>query len=109
MEQYRQGDVFIEKAEAGEVRLPETAKDLRTAHGEIILAYGEVTGHAHRIDEPNFVDHYQVTDNFTYLKVYEPVSLRHEEHAPIELAPGEYIVRLQREYSPRDMSRPVAD
>jgi hypothetical protein len=35
-----------------------------------------------------------------YLELIEPGELRHEEHAPITLAPGKYRVIRQREYQP---------
>ena len=38
----------------------------------------------------------------------EAVRLLHEEHAPIDLPAGSYIVRIQREYSPEAL-RNVAD
>ena len=51
------------------------------------------------------------TDRFggiAYLGVTETVTLRHEEHAPIDLPAGPYKVTRQREYDPHG-SRYVAD
>lgn len=44
--QYRHGDVYLREAV-----IPITAKKTKRDHGHVVLAYGEVTGHAHRIKE----------------------------------------------------------
>lgn len=109
--QVRQGDVFIQRIET---KIPATAKEVKPDGGRTILAYGEVTGHAHalpskaklfRLDaEPN-----SGTSPDAYLVVEgESMFLRHEEHAPIELKPGNYKVTIQRTYSPEEI-RNVAD
>ena len=41
----RQGDVLLFRVS----ELPKGAKDVTPKNGDVILAYGEVTGHAHRI------------------------------------------------------------
>jgi hypothetical protein len=111
MEQYRQGDVFIERIESlptGLSRLQEPGE------GVFILAHGEVTGHAHRIEATEevmfFKDRARRT-RFNYLRILpgQAVALRHEEHAPIVIPPGDYVVRRQREYVPRQKPRLVAD
>ena len=43
--QYRQGDVLLIPTDA----IPEKAKRVTRDAGRIVLAYGEVTGHAHAI------------------------------------------------------------
>ena len=44
-----------------------------------------------------------------FLEIREAmVALQHDEHATINLPPGSYIVRRQREYSPEEIRR-VAD
>lgn len=91
--QYRQGDVLIEEVAA----LKCTNVVPRDA-GRIILAYGEVTGHAHAIMEP---DALLYDDNEgLYLKADGTVTLRHEEHGPVTIPQGFYRVTRQREYSP---------
>jgi hypothetical protein len=101
----RQGDVLLEmidRAELGDA-LP---RDV----GRIVLAYGEVTGHAHAIHEDSatlFRGRSANTDVF--LQVLAPVSLRHEEHSKIELPPGLYRVRRQREWSDDNEPIQVAD
>jgi len=96
---YRQGDVLI-------MRVDESPDDFgeRTAvqrdEGRIVLAYGEVTGHAHAIAD----DHatlWLLPDDDRLLTVEgADVALRHEEHATIVIPPGTYRVRRQREYVP---------
>jgi hypothetical protein len=110
----RQGDVLLlrlseEEQEIGE---PEILKD--RDQGDIILAYGEVTGHAHRISAEN-AEKYEVrlaTGIEEYLRVVEeggPVSLNHEEHATITLAPAVYAILHQEEYRPGEVPVYVRD
>jgi hypothetical protein len=100
---YRQGDVLIVACDRVEV-----AKQVEREGGRIVLAHGEVTGHAHAIssmDATLFMD--EATLN-RYLDVRAPVTLDHEEHGRIELPSGFYEVRRQREYRPEGL-RQVAD
>ena len=103
---YRQGDVLIERIDA----LPKELKKVAREGGRVILAHGEVTGHAHAIAAPN-ADLYSAVDagDVTFLEIREAeVALQHDEHATITLAPGSYRVTRQREYSPEEIRR-VAD
>lgn len=105
--QIRQGDVFVEALD-GEI--PAMAKAVKPDAGRTILAYGEVTGHAHAMPGAK-AKLFRVADESTmtsYLTVKETVALQHEEHAPIEIPPGNYRVNVQREYSPEAI-RQVAD
>lgn len=120
MEQYRQGDVFIERIDGGEivdnrlyvegdVRNRIDLTEVPADKGRVILAYGEVTGHAHALDA-------QTTKLFgvkewvdRILLVAKTTALMHEEHAPITLAPGIYRIRQQREYVPGRVPQNVAD
>lgn len=90
---FRQGDVLLVAVEA----LPEQAQP-EPRGGRIILAEGEVTGHAHAVEEHD-------ARTFThegerYLLTKSKAQLIHEEHAPIEVPPGAYRVVIQREYEP---------
>lgn len=59
-----------------------------------ILAFGELTGHTHRIVDPeNACSVYKILDKL-YVETLKPVTLRHEEHAPIVIAPGLHEVRI---------------
>ena len=102
--QYRQGDVFIESIKA----VPATAKPVKRK-GDVILAYGEVTGHAHRIAAPlDAVDVLQEAERII-LNVHSPVTITHEEHGPVTLQPGVYASYVQREYDPLEAERRVVD
>ena len=93
MKAYRQGDVSIMAVDS----VPKQARKLK---GELVLAHGEVTGHAHRIVEGRaFL--YQVAAGLLYLRVLsEFAKLYHEEHEDIVLPKGEYEIRRQREFDP---------
>jgi hypothetical protein len=90
---WRHGDIMIERTEA----IPEYAKRLQ----HVTLAYGEVTGHSHRIEAPEKAVLWQIQGGDQYLKITQTTRIIHEEHHPITLEPGLYRVWHQREYTPR--------
>ena len=113
---YRQGDVIIipvTKAKPG--------RPVKRDRGRIVLAYGEVTGHAHAIAHRS-AELFELAEDRTKdgddvwaraarilrISAKAGVELRHEEHATIRLPPGDYEVRRQREYAPDEL-RMVAD
>lgn len=100
---YRQGDVLVVRVAA----VPAEATEARREHGRIILAHGEVTGHAHAIVSPDAAP-FMTPEGELYIVVDEVSELLHEEHAPITLEPGAYKVVRQREYLPEEI-RNVAD
>lgn len=113
---FRQGDVLLELVKA----LPKGAKDI-TPTDRIVLAHGEVTGHAHAVypevvptprasAKPRTKMPAKLWDAGAerFLQVVEKTALKHEEHAPVPLEPGIYKVTTQREYSPEEI-RKVAD
>lgn len=108
----RQGDVLVRPTKK---RPTEAAKRI-TDNGRVILAYGEVTGHAHEVigvetDNPDPVpamELFEEPDGSRLLVIKREALLRHEEHGLIALAPGGYEVIRQREYSPEAI-RNVAD
>ena len=120
----RQGDVLVRPTH----RHVSPAATPISDNGRVILAYGEVTGHAHEVvdsrvqvaeeiaDRPTVTDPdpvpnqqlFEEPDGTRLLVVKGPAVLRHEEHGPISLAPGTYEVRRQVEYAP-DAIRNVAD
>jgi hypothetical protein len=66
----------------------------------LTLAEGEVTGHRHRISQGK-AELYQ-HGIILYLKVLSPTALlTHEEHNPITIPQGNWMVRIQREYEPK--------
>lgn len=106
----RQGDVVLYKIDDMK---PEEIQGKTVPHGgQIILAHGEVTGHAHRI---NVKDHksnilWELNDNkdMKILQLSKPATLTHEEHHNIQLPPGTYRVFQKKEYTPTGW-RTVAD
>lgn len=100
---WRQGDVFIiEQAE-----MPDGG-DLIPYRGQIVLAYGEVTGHSHTIEvvNPTAIKWINVGEK-RYLKTDVPVVIKHQEHDPISLPAGTFEVRIQREYTPQEIRRVI--
>jgi len=106
---FRQGDVLLQLVS----NLPAGVKDV-TPDGRIVLAHGEITGHAHALYEPLTksapAGKARLWDAGAerFLQVLETTALKHEEHAAIPLQPGIYRVVQQREYSPEEI-RSVAD
>lgn len=90
---YRQGDVLITPTKDP---IPQGAKKREDG----VLARGEATGHAHRVDPAQA----QIYDEkgAVYLQVLAPTEVVHEEHGPISLMPGTYKVSYQREYDGTD-------
>jgi len=82
------GDILIKKVAS----IPKEAKKIKTN----IVMEGEHTGHAHRLEGGGFTL-YVVEDN-KYLEVEGRVTIRHEEHLPIEIPPGRYKIDRVREY-----------
>lgn len=103
---FRQGDVLITRVDAIPAGLAVRPRD----NGRVILAYGEVTGHAHAIADSDVAAIYDSTegDGSFFLRIGSATGLVHEEHSRIDLAPGDYKVTQQREYSPEEI-RNVAD
>ena len=105
---YRQGDVLLIPV-SGKL-LPAGARPVpRDARHRLVLALGEVTGHAHAVaarDAELFAAPDHADQGF--LRIGSTSLLTHEEHRAIPLPPGLYGVVRQREDSP-DAVRRVAD
>lgn len=99
----RQGDVLLRRIKT----LPESAKPV---DGPVIVEYGEVTGHAHRImrGATMFRDD-GAGSGGQYLVVGDaPAELTHEEHSTALLDAGTIWERLpQSEYTPAAIVRVV--
>jgi len=107
--QVRQGDVFIE-------RLPSTPPAGTPVIGEdpVTLMPGAAIGHAHRVvavdqrcNERPAAQLFEDPNGRRLLLVGRACELRHDEHAPIALAPGAYSVTIQREYEPEGVRNDV--
>jgi hypothetical protein len=103
---YRQGDVLIQRVD----QAPESVVAVPLENGRIVLAHGEVTGHAHAItnEAAQLVSAEGAAELYLIVNGTEPVALEHEEHATIMLPPATYRVSRQVEYTP-DAIRVVAD
>ena len=83
----QQGDVLIEKVSE--------IKGKKLNH--LVLAEGETSGHMHAIKEGN-ADLYE-ENGVMYLKVMDDeIIVKHEEHKPVIIPKGDYIVRKVKEY-----------
>lgn len=107
----RHGDVVIQR-----IAEPEDASKLRSVdrdeRGRLLLALGEVTGHAHAVAEREaslyeLVDTSDMTERFLRVEA-EFATVTHEEHAPIVLPEGWFRSWVKREYDPVEERR-VAD
>jgi hypothetical protein len=89
---WRHGDVLIAPIDS----IPGEA--LKKNH--CVLAEGEVTGHSHRIAETSAAELLEHAGKL-YLRVLaERATVIHQEHRPIALPRGTYVVWQQREYTP---------
>ena len=103
--QIQQGDVTLEKIS----KLPSGAKFKDKTHRGYVLAEGEVTGHAHCIEDTEKAEFYEVA-GVLFVKANKPVSLTHEEHNTITLPEGIWKIGQVYEYDHfLDMERVVRD
>jgi len=112
---FRQGDVYLS-------RIPiSVTPGALIPHEDrgVVLAHGEVTGHAHVLEDPSKVQLFKLpaelladipdAANGRLLRVLEPTGLVHEEHSRIALEPGDYYVGIQIEWDEMKEWRRVAD
>ena len=126
---YQQGDVVMFQVDDETFAKYSTAQgsdnviDYNTqSHNNPILAFGEVTGHLHQIHMKDMLEEAEVTlhmgrygeagkdvpDAFEVRE--EPITITHEEHNPLVVPPGKYVVRIVREFDHiAGRSRYVAD
>ena len=106
MKQYyhQQGDVLLTSG----ATIPATAKPIKE-HINVIKE-GEHTGHAHRLFDGDFQLLEEPSTKERFLRVVRPTMLRHEEHLPQEILPGDYYVGDLIEWDPfSKMKRAVVD
>lgn len=100
----RQGDVCLVRVKA----IPKDAV-VQPAAKRVVLAFGEVTGHAHAFyDDSHNVKLYVAHGGARYLDVSAPADLLHEEHSTARIPAGKYLLPTQVEYTPKELVR-VAD
>lgn len=66
------------------------------------IAYGEATGHAHELvgNPEDFDLRRDPKTKVEYLRVHNMVFLKHQEHSPVKLPPGDYRFGRKTEYDP---------
>jgi hypothetical protein len=89
---YRHGDVLVLAIGS----IPDGA----TPQPGNVLVRGEMTGHAHRIQDPRSAQLFRLGGTLYMRVLSDTAALVHEEHAAITLDRGDYRVWQQREYSP---------
>ena len=117
--QIRQGDVLLLQV----VALPSQCTVLPVEGNRLLLAFGEMTGHAHAIydhcaDAPITAENasdlataaiaraqakarlWNSPNGDRYLEVTATVTLQHEEHTQHQIPPGIYHLPRQVEYTP---------
>ena len=128
MQKYQQGDVVMFKVDEEYFKdHTREGKENRVGYsgGEdthAIVAFGEVTGHKHQVNMKDMAKDAGVTLSMGYNRqagvdvpegfavIDAPVTITHEEHKPIELPPGYYMVRIVQEFDHiAGRSRNVAD
>ena len=84
---------------------------LGQTNSKAVLAFGEVTGHTHRVEMSKMLKNAGVSLHMDYnrqagvdvpnaFEVHnESVELQHEEHDTITLPPGNYVVKIVREFN----------
>ena len=113
---YRQGDVLLVAIDTIPGGQP-VARD----RGHLVLAYGEVTGHAHVIDAPPETAVLTAAEHGRFLRLLADanlvhgvlgttlVRLPHDEHAPVAVPAGSYAVLGQEEWTDAMEPRAVLD
>jgi len=96
--QYRQGDVLLCAID----RIPSAAARVKPEGDRVVVAEGELTGHAHAFERKRVRLFRHKKSQRSFLLIGKAgAQLRHEEHDPIPVPEGCYELRRQREYAPR--------
>jgi hypothetical protein len=96
--QYRQGDVLLCAVDA----IPLGAKPVPREGDRVVVALGELTGHAHAFATAGVRMLREKASGRAFLLIGEGgAPLCHEEHAPILVPEGSYELIRQREYAPK--------
>jgi len=84
----RQGDVLLVAA-SYRGGIPVKAKEIKPERGRLILAHGEVTGHAHAVAVKPKAPAVKYFDDAAerFIAIAETAALTHEEHGAILLNP----------------------
>ena len=105
MRQYRQGDVLLCAVD----EIPPAAIPVPSEGDRVIVALGELTGHAHAFAADTVRLFREAGTGRSFFEIGEAgAALVHEEHDPIHVSEGRYELRRRREYTP-GQPRYVAD
>ena len=93
---YRQGDVLLKQLL---LLLPNDKKDMVKLKelNTTIVREGERTGHHHKF-ETGQVQLFEDDYHTKYVKVSQQTTLTHQEHKPLVIDEGKYVVIIEREY-----------
>jgi hypothetical protein len=93
----RQGDILFQKVTS-------PSSNAKKPMSNNIIAYGEVTGHAHKIYDPPFAELDSLVDENgdIFIKSHnKDITITHDEHDSIILEKGSWwCITRQREYDP---------
>lgn len=90
---WRQGDIFIETIPL----IPAAA----TQQSHLVLADGELTGHSHRVADPDTALLFAHREDLFLQVIADEADVIHQEHGTVTLPRGRYRVWRQREYDPK--------
>ena len=109
MKVFQHGDVIIKQASDGMIQhLKDRGLDRLHQKTDGILAGGETTGHAHRVEGD--VELYEMGEKILMRVLSGNARVVHEEHTLQEIPPGDYEVDIVQEYDPfKEEARRVAD
>jgi len=99
---YRQGDVLVMAIDKYPEGVDASKVKQHKRGDELILAYGEVTGHHHTVVGNSLVAEALAEEhgNDIFFELLEPSALTHDEHETVKLPAGKYRKIQQQEYSP---------
>lgn len=88
----RQGDIFILRVDG--------VPSIAALQVDTVVAEGEVTGHQHRILDPQTAKLFRYREDMYLDVTADSAQLVHDEHGTILLERGTYRLWRQREYDP---------
>ena len=88
--------------------IPQGVKPVKRKSRGFVLAEGEVTGHAHVVEQE--IALFEDENGTLWIDAKEPFEITHEEHNKVEIPSGTYEVRIAKEYDHfAEEARRVAD
>ncbi len=103
MNQLQHGDVNLQRVAS----VPKGAKKVGRENGRYVLMHGEISGHAHTIEDE--IELFE-KDGVLYMRNASDVEVTHEEHKPLEIPAGTWEVTPTHEYDHfEEAARKVVD